>query len=70
MSDFGDFDSDDAFDTEPADPEQVAMKFHRLRRAISSDLADWDDLSDDDRKVAIALIVLLIVWLRRQGAMR
>ena len=124
MSDFGDFDPDDAFDTEPPDPEQVAFRLHRLRievdalagaselpqwaelsepeqrlgksigRALvdwlvthqptpehaaeslhnvrryiaSSALPPWADLPPDDRAIGIALMNLIINWLRRQGA--
>ncbi len=56
MSDFGDFDSDDALDTEPPDPEQVGIKLRKLR----------ERLADDDAAIGEALIA----WLRRQGALR
>jgi hypothetical protein len=55
MTDFGDFDDDDAFDpNEPADPEQVARKLRRLY-----------DAGFDDLAVALALLA----WLRRQGSL-
>jgi hypothetical protein len=54
MSDFGDFEDDDAFDTEPADPEQVARK---LRALLDRGLDD------------VGVAVLLLAWLRRQGAL-
>jgi len=124
MSTFGDFDSDDAFATEPPDDEQVAIRLHRLRVevdalvgpigqptwdelttaeqelaiAIGHDLVRWllnhrpdaegaarslhnvrrylattplpawDDLSDDERRIGIDLMQLIIDWLERQGA--
>jgi len=68
VSDFGDFDDDDAFDREPPDPEQVAIKLHKLRRQHEN-LPTWELLSDDERQNAIAVIVLLLAWLKRQGAL-
>jgi hypothetical protein len=72
MSDFifGDFDDDDAFDNEPPDPEQVAIKLHRYQRDNDPSLPRWDDLSDAQKLVAIAIIAKLIAWLRRQGAIK
>jgi len=70
VSDFGDFDNDDALDTVPADPEQVARKLHALRRLQNSESIDWDRLSADEREILIAIIAHLFAWLRRQGALR
>ena len=46
---FGDFDVEDALDTEPADPMQVARKLHGYRvlleRLVGRDLDPYDDLS-------------------------
>lgn len=71
MSDFfGDFDDDDAFDTEPPDPLQVAIKLHKYRRDMDPNLPRWDDLDEDEKQIALALMFLLIAWLRRQGAIR
>lgn len=70
MSDFGDFDNDDAFDTEPFDPEQVAIRYHRYRRDNDSSLPTWEGLSHDERGEAIEIIIRLFAWLRRQGAFR
>lgn len=64
MSDFGDWDDDDAWANEPPDPEQVARKLHRLEGGR------WEDLTDEQRAARIALFVLLLAWLRRQGALR
>ena len=69
MSDFGDFDPDDALDTEPADPEQVAIKLHRLRRNEGlDDGRDWDELTIAQRILLILIVNKLLDWLRRQGA--
>ena len=68
MSDFGDYTEDDAFDTEPADPEQVAIKLQRLRRDVGLESDDWEELTDTQRAARIGVVVLLLAWLRRQGA--
>jgi hypothetical protein len=67
---FGDFDVDDALDTEPADAEQVARKLHelRLRAEVADDGRSWDELEGDERGVRIEVLVVLLAWLRRQGA--
>ena len=70
MSDFGDFDEDDALDTEPADPEQVARKLHRLRMARGFELGEWDRLGEPERSELVAIVAALLAWLRRQGAFR
>jgi hypothetical protein len=126
MSDFGDYEADDAYDVEPPAPEQVTYRLHDLRREIdalagaedlptwdelsaseqelalalgdtivsyiisaepdepealartlhnarryvaSSRLPTWESLAPDDRQVGIALMGLIIGWLRRQGAL-
>ena len=68
MSDFGDFDPDDAIDTEPADPEQVAIKFHRYWREEFPESPDWESLQPQERIMRIAIFVRLLAWMRRQGA--
>jgi hypothetical protein len=67
---FGDFEDDDAYDTEPADPEQVAIKLHRLRRAEALEDAEWDELDGGERLVRITIMVKLLAWGRRQGIFR
>jgi hypothetical protein len=62
VSDFGDFDDDDALDTEPADPEQVARKLHRLEGGR------WDDLTVMQQVARIEIIARLLAWLHRQGS--
>ena len=70
MSDFGDFDPDDAVDTEPADPEQVARKWHRYYQDDEPGVPAWDDLSDAEKLRLIARFDRVLAWLRRQGAFR
>ena len=69
MSDFGDFDEDDAFDNEPADPEQVAIKIHRLRRERGLEGPAWEARTEEERAVLVAIAGRLLAWMRRQGAL-
>ena len=64
MSVFGDFEDADAYDTAPADPEQVAIRLHQYEGGV------WDDLTADQRAARVQIIVRLFAWLRRQGALR
>lgn len=74
MSDFGDFDEADAFGTEPADPEQVARKFHEIERDLrlldgqepGPEFWEVEDVGLRDLRVAVVAIVL--AWLHRQGS--
>ena len=68
MSGFGDFDDDDAYDTAPADPEQVARKLQRLRLDLGLERDDWDDLTEEHRVAATLAVAILLAWLKRQGA--
>lgn len=68
MSDFGDFDPDDALDHEPADPEQVARRLHQLRRREGFEAIEWANLQPSERGALIQIVVVLLAWLRRQGA--
>lgn len=70
MSDFGDFDPDDAWAEEPPDAEQVAKKIHQYRRENGRETVDWDSLDLAERTLLIGVIVRLLAWLRRQGALR
>lgn len=70
MSDFGDFDDDDAFDTEPPDAEQVAIRFHKYRNEVDNSQPNWDDLTPPQKALAIVIFVQVLEWLRRQGAIR
>jgi len=62
MTGFGDYEDADAFDTAPADPEQVA------RKLVELDGGDWRDLDDEHQARRIAIVVALLAWLRRQGS--
>jgi hypothetical protein len=56
---FGDFDADDALDTAPPDPTQVAYRIHRLRRYLSQlagdDIGSFFDMTEDEQTAAIAV---------------
>lgn len=64
---FGDFDVDDALDTEPADPEQVARRLHlirqRVERLVGRDLEDYDDLGPNDRADLEYVGRAIVTWL-------
>ena len=70
MSTFGDFDDLDAFDTEPADPEQVARKLHQLRHRDALEAVYWAGLGPGVRSRLIKVAADLIAWGRRQGIFR
>jgi hypothetical protein len=63
----GDYESDDAYDREPPDPEQVAYKLHRLRQAVDvlagGSLASWDDLATSEQISELAQGGALVQWL-------
>ena len=65
---FGDFDPDDAFGTEPADPEQVARKLHEFRRQEGLEGSGWDGLTPAQRALLVLIIAKLLDLLRRQGS--
>jgi hypothetical protein len=70
VTDFGDFDDDDAYDpTQPADPEQVAIKLHEYRYERSLESRLWGQMSEGERVVRIAIVAALLAWMRRQGAL-
>jgi hypothetical protein len=68
VSGFGDFDADDAYDPEPADPEQVARKLHRYRLAEGLETVAWDDLDGAAQTVRVLILARLLAWLRRSGS--
>lgn len=70
MSDFGDFDPDDALDTEPPDLEQVARKLHRYRQDDEPGVPAWEALSQPERTMLLARVMRLLAWLQRQGGLR
>lgn len=65
---FGDWDPDDAVGHEPADPVQVAIEVHKLRRADGFEAVDWDDLSAGDRGALVQIVTVLLGWLHEQGS--
>jgi hypothetical protein len=67
-TEFGDLDPDDVVDTEPADPEQVARRLHRLRRREGFEIEEWDELDAGERGALVQIIAVLLAWLRRSGA--
>lgn len=70
MSDFGDLEDDDVWGTEPADPEQVAIRLHQLRREHGDAFPEWQALDDAERGRLIAIVAALLIWGRRQGVFR
>ena len=68
MSDFGDFDDDDALDHEPPDEEQVTYKLHSLRRELdllagARDVPTWDELSDGEREMASGIGAVIVRYI-------
>jgi hypothetical protein len=68
MTDFGDFDDDDALDVAPADPEQVARRLHELRRREGFEIEPWENLDAVERLALVQVVVALLTWLHRQGS--
>ena len=64
---FGDFEDRDAFDTSGPDAEQVARKLQLLRSEEGIDGENWDDLTDAQKLVRIAVIIRLLEWARLEG---
>jgi len=71
MSDFGDIELADAWDTDRTiDPLQLAMRLHRLRQEVDAlaggDTADWEDLDLEDRDASyiVALETVVYVYAR------
>ena len=67
---FGDYEADDAYDLAPADPLQVAVRLHQIRRREALEAADWDDLDDAERGVRVQIVTVLLAWGRRGGFFR
>lgn len=70
MSGFGDHEPDDAVDVSAprADPEQVAIRFREARRELEdATLARWHELTDDQRAIAVAVVVRVRDRLAAEG---
>jgi hypothetical protein len=68
VSDFGDFDLDDAWGVEPPDEEQVTYRLHELRLALdelagSHDLPRWDDLTPDEQAMARGIGQMIVRYI-------
>jgi hypothetical protein len=64
MSEFGDWEAEDSLDTEPADPEQVAILYAELEGGR------WEDFTPEQRAARVAIFVTLLARLRREGSLR
>ena len=68
MSDFGDWDSDDALDHEPPAPEQVSYKLHALRSELDAlasghELPTWDELEPPSQELALSIGELVVQYI-------
>jgi hypothetical protein len=71
MSDVGRNDDNEDFANDGVpDPLQVAIRLHESRRWLGSGEPPWDELPDDVKSVAVALMVAIISWLIREGTIR
>jgi hypothetical protein len=70
VTDFGDHEPADAYDTAAADPEQVARRLHELRRRDGLESVPWDELSKPHRARIVMVVAALLAWGRREGWMR
>jgi len=66
-----DFELDDAYDTAPADPTQVAIRLHvyRIDGGLEPNV-DWDDLELETRIMRVEVVARLLDWLRGSGVTR
>jgi hypothetical protein len=70
MSDFGDAEPEDSYDVAPPDPEQVALRLHELREAHGLEVRRWEELTLGQQRALIAVVAMLLDWLRREGSLR
>jgi hypothetical protein len=64
----GDATADDAYDTAPPDPVQVARRHREYRQAIEDPApVSWDALNDQQRAEAVESFRRLLAWLERSG---
>jgi hypothetical protein len=63
---FGDYVTDDAYDTEPPDPLQVAIRIHRYRRYLGqlsgNDPGDFFDMSESEQDEAVEVGEAIVEW--------
>lgn len=63
---FGDFETDDAIDNEPAAPEQVAYRIHRYVRYLDQlaghDPGEFFDLTNDEQDDALTVAEAVVQW--------
>ena len=57
----------DELEVDPDDERRVARAVHLTRRATDPAVPSWEDLSADEQLVAVAIIAVMIVWLRAEG---
>ena len=64
---FGDYEVDDAWDTAPPDPLQVAIRIHRIRRYLGRlggiDPGDFFDLSAAEQADAVDAADRIVAWM-------
>lgn len=71
---FADHDPADSYDPTagPPDPLQVARRLHDIGHELAvlagrDDTTRFHNLPDDYRDLAVAIVVILLGWLERQG---
>ena len=68
---FGDIEPEDEFSADGTlDAEQVARRLHEYRVEEGDASGSWDSLTTAQRRRMVRVIIALLHWLRRQGALR
>lgn len=67
---FGDYESDDSYDTASADPEQVARALHRIRRDRGLETFEFGELTLAQQTLLIVVADALLARGRREGWVR
>jgi hypothetical protein len=75
LSNFGDIEEADVYSAEgQADPASIARRLHETRQELEAlrgrSLPDFDILSEEEREVAIKIMIIIVAWLRREGTLR
>jgi hypothetical protein len=55
---------------DPDEADELAEEIHETARSRRGGTDDWDDLSDELKRLARAFAALIAAWLERQGAWR